>query len=74
MPILEQYLPAFDHNPELRLRIVARTANSLTLDWLGGGILQSAPTVTGPWSSAGQGVPTFVALPPSGNRFFRVER
>ena len=74
VPILAQYLRAFDHSLELRLRIAARTADSLTLDWLGGGVLQEAPSVTGPWSEVGRGAPTTVALLPSGSQCFRVTR
>jgi hypothetical protein len=72
--ILEQYLRSFDHTLELRVRIAARTASALTLDWLGGGILQAAPSVTGPWGRIGRGAPTVVNQPTTGDRFFRVER
>lgn len=56
------------------IEIVAHTTENLTLQWRGGGVLEAAPGVNGPWTPVGQVSPTVVDLKPSGHQWFRVSR
>jgi hypothetical protein len=51
--IVERYLQSIGTADEFGLWVVARTANTVTLDWPAGGVLDMAPTPSGPWQSTG---------------------
>lgn len=56
-----------------RFNPLTREGNEVILSWTGGGTLQEAPAVTGPWTdSANQANPQ--RLPAAGTKFFRVRR
>jgi hypothetical protein len=52
------------------------TGNQITITWTGGGELQSAPSVTGPWSGSGDSDGSFTDTIPAteGMKFYRVAR
>lgn len=52
------------------------TGNQLTITWTGGGELQSAPAVTGPWTGSGDSDGSFTDTIPDtgGMKFYRVAR
>ena len=51
------------------------TAEGLRLDWVGGGELESAPTLEGPWTVVSPAGSAYVApIVPSEARFFRLSR
>ena len=52
---------------------ITRDLVSTTLSWVGGGILQEAPEVSGPWTdAANQSNPQTVPTPPGTKKFFRL--
>lgn len=51
---------------------VSRSARGLELTWEGGGLLQQAPSVGGPWSDVAGAVSPYVIAPVRESGFFRV--
>jgi hypothetical protein len=50
------------------------TAGSITVEWKNGGTLQSAPTVTGPWTGTGDSDGSFTESANGSAKFYRVAR
>ena len=51
---------------------VGRTPNGLVLTWSGGGVLEQAPAVTGPWQPVANATSPYTVRPTSQRLFFRV--
>jgi hypothetical protein len=56
--------------------IIAKSGNNAVISWTGGGGLESAPGIGGPWTCVPEALPSgyTVALNSSAMRFFRVRR
>jgi hypothetical protein len=72
--IIEHYLRTFGTAEALGLWVVARTKETVTLDWTQGGVLEAGETVAGPWREVGMTAPATVVVEPSQFRLFRVRR
>jgi hypothetical protein len=72
--IIEHYLRTFGTDDALGLWIVARTEETVTLDWTQGGVLEVGETATGPWREVGITAPATVLVEPGNLRLFRVRR
>jgi len=72
--ILEHYLQTLGTPEELSLWIVARTQNTVTLDWTHGGVLEIATSSTGPWEDTGLSAPATRVVDSQQIQFFRVRR
>jgi hypothetical protein len=65
--------PPPNPKPTIELSII-RTGNQLSVSWTGGGTLESAQTVTGPWAAvSGATSPSLVDIS-TGTKFYRVQR
>lgn len=51
---------------------VTRHADSLTITWPGGGVLESAPTVTGPWTELPEATSPHTVTLPGRMKFYRI--
>jgi hypothetical protein len=70
---LPAYVPA-GAAPTLPVLSLQLEGNQLRLEWTGGGVLQSAPAITGPWGEVvGAGSPYTTALG-TADQFYRVRR
>ena len=72
--IIEHYLRTFGTAEALGLWIVARTEETVTLDWTQGGVLEIGETVWGPWQDTALTAPATVVVEPGSLRLFRVKR
>jgi hypothetical protein len=72
--IIENYLRTFGTAEALGLWIVARTDETVTLDWTQGGVLEIGETVWGPWHDTGRTAPATVVVESGTLRLFRVRR
>lgn len=72
--ILENYFGTLGTADALRIWVIARSEESMTLDWTQGGMLERANTVEGPWTETGLAAPTTVVLEPGQSLFYRVAR
>lgn len=59
--------------PPIRLTIT-RSGNNITITWTGGGTLESADAVTGPYTSTGNSTGTFTTTASGAAKFYRVTK
>src|SRR5207247_2531355 len=59
-----------------KITSIASTGGQITIQWTGGGTLESTPSLTAPvWTSTGNSSGSFSEpLPGSGNKFYRVSK
>jgi hypothetical protein len=72
--IIERYLRTIGTVDALSLWIVSRTAETVTLDWTQGGVLEVGETASGPWHDTGLTAPATVVVEPANLKLFRVRR
>jgi hypothetical protein len=68
------FVPQGDEGPEITS--VVRNANgSITIEWTGGGIVETASSVLGPWSEVAGSTSPFTYTPPAGEqmKFVRIK-
>ena len=53
---------------------VARTASGITISWQGGGALESAPAVTGPWTAVAGAASPYAASAAGSSAYYRVSQ
>jgi hypothetical protein len=53
---------------------ISLSANTITITWSGGGVLESAPSVTGPWTSTNDSDGSYSEPATAAQRVFRVRR
>lgn len=69
------FVPATGGGEEIRIQsIVKNTNGSVTLTWTGGGTLQTATAVTGPWSDVPGATSPYTFTPPQAVVFGRIRR
>jgi hypothetical protein len=64
---------ALAENPAPNITSATVSGGSITIIWVNGGTLYSAPTVNGPWTTTGDSDGSFTE-PALGDRFYRVQR
>jgi hypothetical protein len=53
---------------------IQSAASEVQVSWVGNGVLQSAPALTGPWTDLTNASNPFVIKPPAANQFYRLRR
>jgi hypothetical protein len=62
-------------NPAPQFQVPVLSAGKINLSWTGNGVLEAAPTVTGPWNPVtGATGNTYSEAIAAGNRFFRIRQ
>jgi hypothetical protein len=54
-----------------RITGISQSGNNITVIWIGGGVLWSAPSVTGPWTTTNDGDGSYTTTA-TGDKYFRV--
>jgi len=74
VPIIQKHLIEAGGDREMRLRVIYHVPPKITFDWFGGGRLEHARTLNGPWNAVGTGAPSDFIISSSDLRFFRARR
>lgn len=59
---------------EIRASIARNANGTLTISWTGGGALQAAPAVTGPWSDVAGAASPYTVTPTGTAQFYRIRQ
>lgn len=65
------FVPTGDPVDAPRITGISQSGNTITVTWIGGGVLWSAPSVTGPWTTTSDGDGSYSTTTTGTERFFQ---